>query len=54
MQKRLLFLVALMLTFSLTLMAQITTSSMAGKVARKSSVLQLWLYTSPLVLVTQQ
>ena len=32
MQKRLLFLVALMLTFSLTLMAQITTSSMAGKV----------------------
>ncbi len=32
MQKRLLFLVAMMLTFSLTLMAQITTSSMAGKV----------------------
>lgn len=32
MQKRLLFLVSLMLTFSLTLMAQITTSSMAGKV----------------------
>ena len=32
MQKRLLFLVALMLTFSLTLMAQITTSSRAGKV----------------------
>ena len=32
MQKRLLFLVSLMLTFSLTLMAQSTTSSMAGKV----------------------
>ena len=32
MQKRLFFLVAMMLTFSLTLMAQITTSSMAGKV----------------------
>ncbi len=32
MQKRLLFLVSLMLTCSLTLMAQITTSSMAGKV----------------------
>ena len=32
MQKRLLFLVAMMLTFSLTLTAQITTSSMAGKV----------------------
>ncbi|SEG05064.1 Carboxypeptidase regulatory-like domain-containing protein [Xylanibacter ruminicola] len=32
MQKRLLFLVAMMLTLSLTAMAQITTSSMAGKV----------------------
>ncbi|SHK36456.1 carboxypeptidase regulatory-like domain-containing protein [Xylanibacter ruminicola] len=32
MQKRLLFLISLMLTFSLTLMAQVTTSSMAGKV----------------------
>jgi hypothetical protein len=36
MQKRLLFLVALMLTFSLTLMAQITTSSLAGKVTLNS------------------
>ena len=32
MQKRFLFLVAMMLTLSLTVMAQITTSSMAGKV----------------------
>ena len=32
MQKRLFFLVAMMLTLSLTAMAQITTSSMAGKV----------------------
>ena len=32
MQKRFLFLVAMMLTLSLTIMAQITTSSMAGKV----------------------
>ena len=32
MQKRLLFLVSLLLTVSLTVMAQITTSSMAGKV----------------------
>ena len=37
MQKRLLFLVAMMLTFSLTLMAQITTSSMAGKVTLDGS-----------------
>ena len=37
MQKRLLFLVAMMLTFSLTLMAQITTSSMAGKVTLDNS-----------------
>ena len=32
MQKRLLFLVAVLLTMTLTAMAQITTSSMAGKV----------------------
>ena len=32
MQKRLFFLVAVLLTLSLTAMAQITTSSMAGKV----------------------
>ena len=32
MQKRLLFLVSVLLTLSLTVMAQITTSSMAGKV----------------------
>ena len=32
MQKRLFFLVAMLLTLSLTAMAQITTSSMAGKV----------------------
>ena len=32
MQKRLLFLVAMLLTMTLTAMAQITTSSMAGKV----------------------
>ena len=32
MQKRLFFLVTLLLTMSLTMMAQITTSSMAGKV----------------------
>ena len=32
MQKRLFFLVVMMLTLSLTAMAQITTSSMAGKV----------------------
>ena len=42
MQKRLFFLVAVLLTLSLTAMAQITTSSMA-----------LWLYTSPQVLVTR-
>ncbi len=51
MQKRLLFLVAMMLTFSLTLMAQITTSSMAGKVTLDDAN---WLFTSLLVLVTQQ
>ena len=32
MRKRILFLVALMLTSTLTIMAQITTSSMSGKV----------------------
>ena len=32
MKKRMLFLVVLMLTSTLTIMAQITTSSMAGKV----------------------
>ena len=37
MQKRLLFLVAMLLTVSLTVMAQITTSSMAGKVTFDSA-----------------
>ena len=37
MQKRLLFLVAVLLTMTLTAMAQITTSSMAGKVTLDDS-----------------